>query len=142
LGCYARLSYYTTHVVVQGDIELLHDVQKAVDRLNLLTEPGTFTVEDNVYNTPWHNVVYVIRDPELKKKHPEDKDIAGLWYLIHNGDIAVISVLDNVKTVVIAHELGHAAGLEHSSDRRNLMYHKANYFNLTQEQKDIIQSNR
>ena len=127
---------YSTHAVVVNDPALAEDVARAVTELNEHVPPGTFTLETN--GTVHVGYVEVFRDNNPERFFPSLDGVVA--YTEFDGSIVSVGVSDRARYVAIAHELGHAAGLAHVDDPKNLMYYRPAWWNLTPEQIKTIRA--
>ncbi len=129
VGC-ASAPYSTHPVVMDNDPILAERVRAAVEALNRVTAPGTFTFDEG--QTHWARRVDVYRDEDPGRFFSTQPDVVA--FTEFDGNNVSVALSSAATKAAIAHELGHAAGLDHVDDSNNLMYYRPVAWVLTPEQ--------
>lgn len=129
-GCYLDVA---TVVNVSPSAEHKMDaIFGGVDIMNEQLERDVFTVRSvDSSEARDGEIVVRFRDEPFKVK----AQTADTERRTHG---VIISVMDRCTALCIAHELGHAAGLEHVEDEDNMMHVYWGHTYLTDDQKESI----
>ena len=97
----------------------MDDILEAVTRLNALTHEETYVVHSVDSDAPIDDQIILRCEAELGQ-NSEHRTRMGRTKKTSAG--VIVNIAKPATPCAIAHELGHAAGLEHVSDATNLMY--------------------
>lgn len=127
-GCCFDLS--TRINVAPSAHNLSFRIERAVKRLNRLLGQEVFTIEYVTSETRVDNEIIIRQVSKIKP------NVIGTCNRTRRG--IIINLLPNIEAIHVAHELGHAMGLDHHADKYNIMYYAPTSFNLTPGQIDHI----
>jgi hypothetical protein len=105
--------------VAPSALEKMDDILAAVDRLNEEIGMEVYSVH-TVYSEDAIDGQVIVRFEQALGENSADETRAGRTRKTRHG--VVVRIARAAQPRAIAHELGHAAGLEHVNDRTNLMY--------------------
>ena len=97
----------------------LGEIRVAVTRLNQQIGDETYIVQ-SVDSEARIDGEMIVRCTDALEKHAAHETRVGNTHKTRAG--VVVTIAENASACAIAHEFGHAAGLEHVSDETNLMY--------------------
>lgn len=118
----------------QGQMEL---IEATVDRLNEMAGRTTWWVRTADHEHRRNGEIIVRQDPGVRVT--DDAEVVkGKTVRTPKG--VIIHIPEDCTERAFAHELGHAGGLGHVSDKGNLMYKRSEpgEWTLTEEQLDDI----
>lgn len=114
----------------------MEEILEAVDQLNAMAGGGWTVREVDSEELRDDEVVIVVRDVERFRVKGH---VAG-GITTRNDDGVLVELVREPFAILIGHELGHAAGLEHEDVIGNLMHHMIPDagWHLTTEQRDEL----